>query len=83
MVGFIDDHRHMYGVESICRVVPIALSYFQHKAHAANPSLRSPRGQRDEKLQAIPVRFRPPADVERGISDSSRARALFSSGDAS
>ena len=52
MVGFIDDHRHLYGVESICRVVPIVSStYFRHKAHAANPSLRSPSGQRDEELR--------------------------------
>ena len=33
MVAFIDDHRQAYGVEPICRVLPIAPStYFRHKA---------------------------------------------------
>jgi hypothetical protein len=32
MVRFIDDHRQAYGVEPICRVLPIAPStYFRHK----------------------------------------------------
>jgi hypothetical protein len=25
MIGFIDDHREAYGIEPICRVLPIAL----------------------------------------------------------
>jgi hypothetical protein len=32
MVGFIDDHREVYGVESICTVVPIALDVFSAQA---------------------------------------------------
>jgi hypothetical protein len=28
MVRFIDDHRNMYGVEPICRVLPIAPSTY-------------------------------------------------------
>jgi hypothetical protein len=33
MVAFIDDLRSIYGVESICDVLPIAPStYFKHKA---------------------------------------------------
>jgi putative transposase len=49
MIGFIDDHREMYGVESICAVVPIAPStYFLHKARQKDPARRSARTQRDD-----------------------------------
>jgi putative transposase len=49
MVGFIDDHREVYGVESICAVVPIAPStYFLHKARQKDPAQRSARTQRDD-----------------------------------
>jgi len=52
MVAFIDDHRGDYGVEPICQVLPIAPStYYAHKAKQADPSLRSPRAQRDEWLK--------------------------------
>jgi putative transposase len=53
-VAFIDDHRKTYGVEPICRVLPIAPStYFRHKSHQANPTWRSVRSQRDDELCAI------------------------------
>jgi transposase InsO family protein len=53
MVAFIDDHRGEYGVEPICEVIPIAPStYYAHKAQQADPTLRSPRAQRDEVLKA-------------------------------
>ena len=33
MIAFIDDHRKAYGVEPICRVLPIAPStYHEHVA---------------------------------------------------
>ncbi len=52
MVGFIDDHREEYGVEPICRVLPIAPStYYVHKAWEVDPSLRSRRAQRDAFLK--------------------------------
>jgi transposase InsO family protein len=52
MVSFIDDHREAYGVGPICEVLPIAPStYYTHKAIQADPSLRSPRAQRDEWLK--------------------------------
>jgi putative transposase len=52
MVRFIDDHRDVYGVESICATVPIAPStYFLHKAQHADPSQRSARTQRDDQLR--------------------------------
>lgn len=54
MVAFIDDHRKAYGVEPICRVLPIAPStYFRHKAQQADPSRRSARAIRDDVLKAI------------------------------
>ena len=52
MVQFIDDYRNVYGVEPICRVIPIASStYYAFKARQADPSLRSARTKRDEKLK--------------------------------
>ena len=54
MVRFIDDHRDVYGVESICAVVPIAPStYFRRKAEQRDPTRRSARALRDEVLCAI------------------------------
>jgi hypothetical protein len=33
MAAFVDDHREQFGVEPICRLLPIAPStYFRHKA---------------------------------------------------
>jgi putative transposase len=51
MVAFIDAHREAYGVEPICRVLPIAPStYYEQKARAADPSRRPARVQRDTQL---------------------------------
>ena len=47
MVAFIDDHRAEYGVEPICRVLPIAPSiYYDWKAVEAGPTRASARAQR-------------------------------------
>jgi transposase InsO family protein len=51
MVGFIDDHRATYGVESICKVLPIApSSYREQKARLVDPSKRPARAIRDVEL---------------------------------
>jgi transposase InsO family protein len=48
MVSFIDEHRVLYGVEPICRVLPIAPSvYYEHKRCQAHPERRSARARRD------------------------------------
>ena len=53
MIAFIDDHRAAYGVEPICRVLPIAPStYHEHVAKRAAPEKQSDRAKRDEVLQA-------------------------------
>jgi putative transposase len=53
MVTFIDQHRAMYGVESICAVLPIAPStYFRHQEHQRTPDTRSARARRDDELRA-------------------------------
>jgi transposase InsO family protein len=53
MVAFIEDHRMEYGVEPICRVLPIApATYYAHRARARDPSLRPDRAKRDEDLRA-------------------------------
>jgi putative transposase len=51
MVSFIDAHRAVYGVESICAQLPIAPSqYYEHKAREAEPACLPPRLQRDQIL---------------------------------
>jgi transposase InsO family protein len=51
MIAFIDDHRQAYGVEPICRVLPIAPStYHAHVAERADPAKSSPRVRRDLAL---------------------------------
>jgi transposase InsO family protein len=53
MIAFIDAHRAVYGVEPICRVLPIAPStYHQHAARRADPARLPPRAQRDARLRA-------------------------------
>ena len=48
MVQFIDDYRGSYGVELICRVLPIAPStYYRAQALSDNPHKRSLRSQHD------------------------------------
>jgi putative transposase len=52
MIGFIDDHRKEYGVEPICRLLPIAPStYHEHAAQRRDPARRSERAKRDDVLQ--------------------------------
>jgi hypothetical protein len=47
MIAYIDQHRDRYGVEAICRVLPIAPStYYQ-----ASGRPRSARRRRDEELK--------------------------------
>ncbi|RSY33003.1 IS3 family transposase [Sphingomonas koreensis] len=51
MVSFIDAHRKVYGVEPICRVLPIAPStYHAHTARRIEPTKRSARARRDDAL---------------------------------
>eukprot|EP00456_Euglypha_rotunda_P088095 TRINITY_DN9002_c0_g2_i1.p1 TRINITY_DN9002_c0_g2~~TRINITY_DN9002_c0_g2_i1.p1 ORF type:complete len:302 (+),score=35.37 TRINITY_DN9002_c0_g2_i1:337-1242(+) len=53
MIAFIDEHRRTYGVEPICRVLPIAPStYHAHAAKRRDPSLLSARAKRDESLKS-------------------------------
>jgi len=52
MVSFIDGHRAEYGVEPICRQVPIAPStYHEHKAREVDPDRLSDRTKRDKLLE--------------------------------
>ena len=51
MVAFIDRYREQYGVEPICKVLPIAPStYHRYKIHERQPEKRSARTRRDEQL---------------------------------
>jgi transposase InsO family protein len=52
MIAFIDDHRAAYGVEPICKVLPIAPStYHDHAAKRLDPTRLSARAQRDRTLK--------------------------------
>ena len=52
MIAFIDEHRGAYGVEPICRVLPIAPStYHAHAARRADPARLSARSKRDACLK--------------------------------
>lgn len=52
MVSFIDAHRDVYGVEPICRVLPIAPStYHAHAARRLDPTAAPPRVHRDAELR--------------------------------
>ena len=52
MLAFIDAHRDQYGVESICKHLPIAPStYYEHKARQSDPGRIPTRQQRDAELR--------------------------------
>ena len=52
MITFIDDHRGSYGVEPICKVLPIAPSTFHaHATRRADPDKLSARAKRDAALR--------------------------------
>jgi hypothetical protein len=51
MVAYIDDHRDRFGIEPICKVLPIAPStYYEQKAQGRYPHRRSARAKRDDVL---------------------------------
>ena len=51
MIGFIDDHRGAYGVEPICKLLPIAPStYHAHAARRSDPAGLPARARRDVVL---------------------------------
>lgn len=52
MVAFIDDHRDLYGVEPICKMLPIAPSTcYAYKARERDASLCSTLAKRDTELR--------------------------------
>ena len=52
MVAFIDKNKSEYGVESICRELPIAPStYYDLKAREKNPELQPKRWHQDQNLK--------------------------------
>ena len=52
MIAFIDAHRDAYGVEPICRVLPIAPStYHAHAARRTDPNKQPARARREAALE--------------------------------
>src|SRR5690606_34267380 len=51
---FIDDHRDAYGVEPICKVLPIAPStYYEHASRQADPVRQPVRWHREQALAPV------------------------------
>ena len=51
MVAYIDSHKERFGVESICRQLPIAPStYYEHKARERDPGRLPARQRQDAEL---------------------------------
>ena len=51
MINFIDEHRDVFGVEPICRVIKIAPStYYVHVQRRENPAMAPPRIKQDNQL---------------------------------
>ncbi len=52
MICYIDEHRDQFGVEPICKVLPIAPStYYDHKTREQDPDRESNRSMRDRHLE--------------------------------
>ena len=52
MVELIETHREEYGVEPVCRLVPIAPStFYEHAARRVDPDRLPPRAKRDAELR--------------------------------
>ena len=52
MIAFVGDHRDVYGVEPICKVLPIAPStYHERQAQRRDPARLSARARRDLDLK--------------------------------
>ena len=51
-MAYIDAHRNRFGVEPICRTLPIAPStYHRHRRQQGEPTRRSARARRDDTLR--------------------------------
>ncbi len=69
MARFIDDHRGEYGVEPICKVLPIAPStYHEIQARQADPSRLPARKRHDAELRP---------EIRRVWSENYEAYAQF------
>jgi len=54
MIAFIDEHRDVYGIEPICRLLPIAPStYYRHAGRRSDPEQWSARARRDIELKPV------------------------------
>lgn len=72
MIGFIDDHRGGYGVEPICKVLPIAPSTYRAQAARLRDPARLPaRAQRDAALMP---------EIKRVFEENFRSQACARSG---
>ena len=83
MIAFIDDHREAYGVEPICKVLPIAPStYRAHAAKRADPAKLSARAKQDaigkSKIRRVFAENFDVYGVRKGSGGNCAARARIS-----
>lgn len=53
IIDFVDRHRTVAGVESICRVLQVAPStYYRYKAERRDPDIRSARNKWDDHVRS-------------------------------
>ena len=72
MIAFIDENRDEYGVEPICRTLPIAPStYHAHDARRRCPERAPPRVVRDTGLRP---------EIQRVFDETSKSMACEKSG---
>jgi hypothetical protein len=83
MIAFIDDHRGAYGIEPICKLLPIApFTYHAHAAPRADPARAAGRARRDAELRAEiwrvhEVNFRVYGARKVGVSSAARGSRWF------
>ena len=52
MIAFVDAHKEQYGIEPMCKQLPIAVStYYEHKDRESDPDKESNRSIRDRHLK--------------------------------
>ncbi|GJH13350.1 hypothetical protein CBA19CS11_30950 [Caballeronia novacaledonica] len=54
MIAFIDEHRDVFGIEPICRLLPIVPStYYRHAGRRSDPEQWPVRARRDAELRVL------------------------------
>lgn len=81
MIAFIDDHRASYGVEPICKVLPIAPStYHAHAARRADPGATAVREAIARTIVGLPEQLKRTLTWDQGSEMAEHARLKIDAG---